>query len=115
MGLQQRQHIAAEGVVVAAVDVIRDPAVISAIAAVSASKGDAPANAMALQDAARKKLKAKIRITTRAMWTDGGKLLELLHSSAEAAISKLPGDAALSAFERVVGDSISQSVKAVQQ
>lgn len=111
MGLQQRQHIAAEGVVVAAVDVIRDPAVISAIAAISASKGDAPANAMALQDAARKKLKAKIRITTRAMWTDGGKLLELLHASAEAAISKLPGDAALSAVERVVGDSIRRASK----
>ena len=35
MSLQQRQHIATEGVVVAAVDVIRDPAVISVVAALS--------------------------------------------------------------------------------
>jgi hypothetical protein len=118
MSLQQRQHIATEGVVVAAVDVIRDPAVISLVATLSkqqqskdgetAEKG---ATASALQEASRRKLKAKIRITTRAMWTDGGKLLELLHTSAEAAIAKLPGDAALSAVERVVGDSLRRASK----
>ena len=118
MSLQQRQHIATEGVVVAAVDVIRDPAVISLVATLSKQQqskdGEAAekgATASALQEASRRKLKAKIRITTRAMWTDGGKLLELLHTSAEAAIAKLPGDAALSAVERVVGDSLRRASK----
>ena len=111
MSLQQRQHISTEGVVVAAVDVIRDPAVISAVAALSSGKGDSASNTSALQEAARRKLKAKIRITTRAMWTDGGKLLEVLHASAEAALAKLPGDAALSAVERVVGDSLRRAAK----
>lgn len=114
MSLQQRQHIATEGVVVAAVDVIRDPAVISVVAALSKQDGevdDKDATTSALQEASRRRLKAKIRITTRAMWTDGGKLLELLHTSAEAAIAKLPGDAALSAVERVVGDSLRRAAK----
>lgn len=119
MSLQQRQHIATEGVVVAAVDVIRDPAVISVVAALSKQQSQQKegevenkgATAAALQEASRRKLKAKIRITTRAMWTDGGKLLELLHTSAEAAIAKLPGDAALSAVERVVGDSLRRAAK----
>ena len=110
MSLQQRQHIAVEGVVVGAVDVIRDPAVIAAATAAATSQEGA-AQAMAAQEAARRKLKAKIRITTRAMWTDGGKLLESLHTSAEAAISKLPGDAALSAVERVVSDAIRRAAK----
>ena len=111
MALQQRQHIATEGVIVAAIDVIRDPAVIAAAVASLSAKGDAASLALAAQEAARRKIKAKIRITTRAMWTDGGKLLEGLHASAEAAISKLPGDAALSAVERVVGDSIRRAAK----
>ena len=121
MSLQQRQHIATEGVVVAAVDVIRDPAVISVVAALSKQQSQQSqskegenadgATTAALQEASRRKLKAKIRITTRAMWTDGGKLLELLHTSAEAAIAKLPGDAALSAVERVVGDSLRRASK----
>jgi beta-CASP RNase J family ribonuclease len=111
MSLQQRQHIAAEGVVVAAIDVIRDPAVISMVSSLSSGKGDSESNSAALQEASRRKLKAKIRITTRAMWTDGGKLLELLHNSAEVAIAKLPGDAALSAVERVVGDSLRRAAK----
>jgi hypothetical protein len=111
MALHQRQHIATEGVVVASVDVIRDPAVIAAVAAAMVAKGDGASQALASQEAASRKLKAKIRITTRAMWTDGGKLLELLHSSAETAISRLPGDAALSAVERVVGDSIRRAAK----
>ena len=72
---------------------------------------DKDATTSALQEASRRRLKAKIRITTRAMWTDGGKLLELLHTSAEAAIAKLPGDAALSAVERVVGDSLRRAAK----
>ena len=111
MALHQRQHIATEGVVVASVDVIRDPAVIAAVAAAMTAKGDGASQALASQEAASRKLKAKIRITTRAMWTDGGKLLELLHSSAETAISRLPGDAALSAVERVVGDSLRRAAK----
>jgi hypothetical protein len=45
------------------------------------------------------------------MWTDNGRLLEQLHGAADSAVSKLPGDAALSAVERVVSDALRRSAK----
>ncbi|KAH7622044.1 hypothetical protein Ndes2526B_g02868 [Nannochloris sp. 'desiccata'] len=111
MALEQRQLIAVEGIVIAAIDVVRDMAVVNAAATAASEPGDGAAQAAAAQAAARRRLKAKIRITTRAMWTDNGRLLEQLHGAADAAVSKLPGDAALSAVERVVSDALRRSAK----
>jgi len=117
MALEQRQLLAVEGIVIAAVDVVRDPAVLAAAAAAAegmvAHSGDgaSQATAAAAHTAARRRLKSRIRITTRAMWTDGSRLLEQLHTIAETAVGKLPGDAALSAVERVVTDSLRRGCK----
>ena len=111
MGLEQRQLLAVEGIVIAAVDVVRDMGVVTAATAAVSSPSDGAAQAAAAQTAARRKLKAKIRITSRAMWTDNGRLLEQLHGAAEAAVGKLPGDAALSAVERVVSDALRRCAK----
>lgn len=109
MALEERQLLAVEGIVIAAVDVIRDPSVLAAAAA--AASGDPAALAASAQAAARRKLKARIRITTRALWVDNGKLLEQLHNAAEAGISKLPGDATLVAVERTVADGLRRACK----
>lgn len=107
MALEQRQLLAVEGIVIAAVDVIRDPAVMAAATA----EGDGATQAQVAQAAARRRLRARIRITTRAMWTDNNRLLEQLHAAADAAVAKLPGDAALSAVERVVTDALRRGCK----
>lgn len=111
MALEQRQLLAVEGIVVAAVDVVRDPSVAAALLAAAASLKDGALQAAAAQTLARKKLSARVRITTRAMWTDNGKLLERLHAAAEVAVGKLPGDASLAAVERVVSDSLARCCK----
>ena len=111
MALEQRQLLAVEGIIIAAVDVVRDLAVVSASAAAASAPADGAAQAAAAQAAARRRLKAKIRITTRAMWTDNGRFLEQLHGAADAAVGKLPGDAALSAVERVVSDALRRCAK----
>jgi beta-CASP RNase J family ribonuclease len=117
MALEQRTVLAVEGVVVAAVDVVRDggggaAAAGAAAAAEAAAQGaDPAAQAAAAQAATRRRLKARIRVTTRAMWTDGGRLLEVLHAAGDAAVAKLPGDAALAAVERVVADALRRACK----
>lgn len=77
MGIEERQQLATEGIVVAAVDVVRGPmAMPSAQDTVDAftSLSGQP------QGLSRpSSLKAQIRVTTRAMWVDNGRLLEILH------------------------------------
>lgn len=111
MALEQRQLLAVEGIVVAAIDVVRDPSVAAALLAAASSLKDGALQAAAAQTLARKKLTARIRITTRAMWTDNGRLLERLHAAAEVAVGKLSGDATLAAVERVVSDSLARCCK----
>lgn len=116
MAMQDRQTLAVEGIVIAAVDVLRDPAVVSAAreAAGAGSSGGAAAaaTAAAAQAAARRRLRARVRVTTRAMWIDGGRLLAQLHSAAEQEVAKLPGDAPLVEVERTVAGALRRTCKA---
>lgn len=115
MGLEERQLLAVEGIVIAAIDVLRDAAMVRAVAE-AASPGATPATqAAAAKAASQRRLRARIRVTTRAMWVDSGRLLEDLHQAAEDAIARLPGDAHLSAVERVVSDSLRRTCKAFNQ
>lgn len=107
MALDERQLLAVEGIVVAAVDVLRDPG-----APASACDGGDAAHAEAAGAAAlRRSLRAKIRVTTRAMWTDGGRILESMHAAAEDAVSRMPADASLGAVERAVADALRRTCK----
>ncbi len=79
MGIEERQQLATEGIVVAAVDIVR-----GGVAAQSAQETADPfsssSSAQSLQTNNRPvTLKAQIRVTTRAMWVDNGRLLEVLH------------------------------------
>lgn len=48
-------------------------------------------------------LQGRIRITTRCLWTDSGKLLESLQKAADVALSSCRKDARLATVERQVG------------
>jgi hypothetical protein len=71
MAIAERETLALEGVIVVAVDVIRPKAAMSSGGGWAGAAGGA-ANAAG-------GLSCKARLTTRAMWTDQGKLLDTLH------------------------------------
>ena len=79
MGIEERQQLAVEGIVVAAVDVMRG--------AMAGSSPQDSSSAADVSSAGRpSQLKAQIRVTSRAMWIDNGRLLEVLHKVGSSAI-----------------------------
>ncbi|KAI9108745.1 hypothetical protein K1719_020050 [Acacia pycnantha] len=56
-------------------------------------------------------LKGKIRITTRCLWLDKGKLLDALHKAAHAALSSCPVNCPLSHMERTVSEVLRKLVR----
>lgn len=57
------------------------------------------------------RLEAKVRLTTRAMWVDQGRLLEKLHKAAVDAVAQQPLDCPLGTVERMVADSIRRTCR----
>jgi hypothetical protein len=76
---QERTNLAFEGIVVAAVEVIR-PSLLEA----SSAQGGPP-----------RFLQPQVRVTTRGMWLAKGSLLSELVGVAEEAVKRLPADASL--------------------
>lgn len=56
-------------------------------------------------------LKGKIRITTRCLWLDKGKLLDALHKAAHAALSSCPANCPLAHMERIVSEVLRKMVR----
>lgn len=56
-------------------------------------------------------LKGKIRITTRCLWLDKGKLLDALHKAAHAALSSCPVNCPLAHMERTVAEVLRKMVR----
>lgn len=56
-------------------------------------------------------LKGKIRITTRCLWLDQGKLLDALHKGAHAALSSCPVNCPLAHMERTVSEVLRKMVR----
>lgn len=56
-------------------------------------------------------LKGKIRITTRCLWLDKGKLLDALHKAAHAALSSCPINCPLTHMERTVAEVLRKLVR----
>ena len=56
-------------------------------------------------------LKGKIRITTRCLWLDKGKLLDALHKAAHAALSSCPVNCPLAHMERIVSEVLRKMVR----
>lgn len=103
MGIEERQQLALEGIVVAAIDVMRP-------SSGAAQQQSRQANDLTdiYQPGA---LKAQIRVTTRAMWVGKDRLLALLHRSADIAVKRLPADAALMTIEKAVAEACKKACK----
>lgn len=56
-------------------------------------------------------LKGKIRITTRCLWLDKGKLLDALHKAAHASLSSCPVNCPLAHMERTVAEVLRKVVR----
>ena len=56
-------------------------------------------------------LKGKIRITTRCLWLDKGKLLDALHKAAHAALSSCPVNCTLADMKRTVSEVLRKMVR----
>lgn len=56
-------------------------------------------------------LKGKIRITTRCLWLDKGKLMDALYKSAHAALSSCPVNSPLAHIERTVSEVLRKMVR----
>ncbi|TYJ98475.1 ribonuclease J isoform X1 [Cucumis melo var. makuwa] len=56
-------------------------------------------------------IKGKLRITTRCLWLDKGKLLDALHKAAHAALSSCPVNCPLAHMERTVSELLRKMVR----
>lgn len=64
-----------------------------------------------LESLAGNTLKGKIRITTRCLWLDKGKLLDALYKAAHAALSSCPVKSPLPHMERTVSEVLRKMVR----
>ncbi|KAK4568979.1 hypothetical protein RGQ29_004406 [Quercus rubra] len=88
--IDERQRIASDGIIVVSMEILRPQNVDGVI---------------------ENSLKGKIRITTRCLWLDKGKLLDALHKAAHAALSSLPVNCPLSHMERTVAELLRKMVR----
>uniref|UniRef100_A0A7I4C488 Metallo-beta-lactamase domain-containing protein n=1 Tax=Physcomitrium patens TaxID=3218 RepID=A0A7I4C488_PHYPA len=95
--IQERMNIALEGLVIASVEVIREETKYLNEDEVYEDKilrDDDDGDELGLQ--------GRVRITTRCLWTDNGKLLESLQRAADVALASSRKDARLPTIERHV-------------
>ncbi|KAJ6294240.1 hypothetical protein OIU76_022343 [Salix suchowensis] len=88
--VDERLRIATDGIVVVSMEILR------------------PQNADGLVE---NSLKGKIKITTRCLWLDKGKLLDALHKAAHAALSSCPVNCPLAHMERTVSEILRKMVR----
>ncbi|KAK1363249.1 Myb-like domain-containing protein [Heracleum sosnowskyi] len=87
--VDERQRIATDGIIVVSMEILRPQTT----------------------DDIDKTLKGKIRITTRCLWLDKGKLLDALHKAAHAALSSCPVNCPLAHMERTVSEVLRKMVR----
>ncbi|KAJ6869197.1 hypothetical protein NC651_034070 [Populus alba x Populus x berolinensis] len=88
--VDERMRIATDGIVVVSMEILR------------------PQNADRLVE---NSLKGKIKITTRCLWLDKGKLLDALHKAAHAALASCPVNCPLAHMERTVSELLRKMVR----
>ncbi|CAI0548161.1 unnamed protein product [Linum tenue] len=89
--VDERLRIATDGIIVVSMEILRPQGVDG----VSESNN----------------IKGKIRITTRCLWLDKGKLLDALHKAAHAALSSCPVNCPLAHMERIVSEVLRKMVR----
>uniref|UniRef100_A0A5B7AFQ9 Myb-like domain-containing protein n=2 Tax=Davidia involucrata TaxID=16924 RepID=A0A5B7AFQ9_DAVIN len=87
--IDERLRIASDGIIVVSMEILR------------------PQDA----DGFEKIIKGKIRITTRCLWLDKGKLLDALHKAAHAALSSCPVNCPLAHMEKTVSAVLRKMVR----
>ncbi|XP_021775918.1 uncharacterized protein LOC110739752 isoform X1 [Chenopodium quinoa] len=88
--IDERMKIATDGILVISMEILRP---------------------QAAEGFTEKCLKGKIRITTRCLWLDKGKLLDALYKAAHAALSSCPVNCPLSHIERTVSEVLRKVVR----
>ncbi|XP_010677899.1 ribonuclease J isoform X2 [Beta vulgaris subsp. vulgaris] len=88
--IDERMKIATDGIIVISMEVLRPHAV---------------------EGYTENTLKGKIRITTRCLWLDKGKLLDALYKAAHAGLSSCPVNCPLSHMERTVSELLRKVVR----
>ncbi|CAK7336682.1 unnamed protein product [Dovyalis caffra] len=88
--VDERLKIATDGIVVVSMEILR------------------PQNVDGLVE---NSLKGKIKITTRCLWLDKGKLLDGLHKAAHAALTSCPVNCPLAHMERTVSEMLRKMVR----
>ncbi|XP_022736787.1 uncharacterized protein LOC111289757 isoform X2 [Durio zibethinus] len=88
--IDERLRIASDGIIVVSIEILRPQKIDGII---------------------ENSLKGKIRITTRCLWLDKGKLLDALHKAAHAALSSCPVNSPLAHMERTVSEVLRKMVR----
>ncbi|GKV13805.1 hypothetical protein SLEP1_g24781 [Rubroshorea leprosula] len=88
--IDERLRIASDGIIVVSMEILRPQKVNGII---------------------ENSIKGKIRITTRCLWLDKGKLLDALHKAAHAALSSCPVSCPLAHMERTVSEVLRKMVR----
>ncbi|KAI7740564.1 hypothetical protein M8C21_024115 [Ambrosia artemisiifolia] len=88
--VDERMKIATDGIIVVSIEIMRPQPTESLF---------------------KETLKGKIRITTRCLWVDNGKLLDALHSAAHASLSSCSIKAPLPHIERTVSEVLRKMVR----
>nr|GLL23554.1 uncharacterized protein LOC109170789 isoform X3 [Ipomoea trifida] len=88
--VDERMRIASDGIIVVSMEILRPQ----------------PSDTLS-----EKVIKGKIRITTRCLWLDKGKLLDALHKAAHAALSSCPVNCPLHHIERTVSEVLRKLVR----
>ncbi|CAI9757350.1 unnamed protein product [Fraxinus pennsylvanica] len=88
--VDERMRIASDGIIVVSMEILRPQAINGSV---------------------EMALKGKIRITTRCLWLDKGKLLDALHKAAHAALSSCPVNCPLAHMERTVSEVLRKMVR----
>ncbi|XP_073291409.1 ribonuclease J-like [Primulina huaijiensis] len=88
--IDERMRIAFDGIIVVSMEILRP---------------------QAMDDSVEKTLKGKIRISTRCLWLDKGKLLDALHKAAHASLSSCPVNCPLAHMERTVSEVLRKIVR----
>nr|KAJ0228057.1 hypothetical protein LSAT_V11C100032530 [Lactuca sativa] len=90
--VDERMKIATDGIIIVSIEIMRP---------------QSTENTALLKET----IKGKIRITTRCLWNDNGKLLDALHSAAHAALSSCPIKSPLPHMERTVSEVLRKMVR----
>ncbi|WOK96599.1 hypothetical protein Cni_G05306 [Canna indica] len=88
--VNERLRIASDGIIVVSMEILRP---------------------QALNGSSQACLKGKVRITTRCLWLDKGKLLDALYKAAHAALSSCPVNCPLAHVERITSEVLRKIVR----